>query len=103
MDSRNKLATPGFCPFCKSELKPGATACTGCRAFETTEWDQASSYRFFRGFLFFVVPPILALFFVSSSPLAALIIWLAPIAGYFFYRSQKKSRIIWTVDGGLRI
>ncbi len=36
----DKEPTPGYCPHCKTALNSGATACTGCGAFETTAWDQ---------------------------------------------------------------
>jgi hypothetical protein len=95
----DKMATPGFCPHCKTALSPGATACAGCSAFETTAWDQKGLWK---GSLFgacFIIPPILALGFLFISPGMALIVWIAPIVAYFFIRSRSKRKIVWAVGG----
>ncbi len=40
-----KAATPGFCPYCKTALNAGATACTGCSAFEMTGWAEMGLWK----------------------------------------------------------
>lgn len=97
--TKDKTATPGFCPYCKTALNSGATACTGCGAFETTAWDQLGIWKTALLAFCFIISPFLALFILFFSPLTALIVWVALMAGYFFIRSRKKRKLVWAVGG----
>jgi len=94
-----KTATPGFCPYCKTALNSGATACTGCGAFETTRWDELGVWKGSLLGACFIIPAIVALGFVFFSPRTALIVWAAPIVAYFFIRFRKKRKIVWAIGG----
>ena len=94
-----KTATPGFCPYCKTALNSGATACTGCGAFETTKWDELGISKGGVRILFWLPGLLIPLIVVFFSPLMALIILVACFAGYFFYQSRKKRKIVWAVGG----
>ena len=95
-----KAATTGYCPYCKTALNSGAAACTGCSAFETTGWDELGIWK--NGLLVFCffIPPIVALLTAIVSPLTALIVWVAPMAAYFYFRSSLKKKAVWAVGGG---
>lgn len=94
-----KSATPGNCPYCKNALNSGATACTGCGAFETTGWAELGMWKgSLLGFCFFI-GPLMAIFVAFFSPIPGLIILIASVAGYFVFRSRLKRKIVWAVGG----
>jgi hypothetical protein len=95
----SKAATPGFCPYCKTALNSGATACTGCGAFETTRWDETGAWKYYQLVLCFFGAPVAALGILLFSPRLALFVLVAPIAAYFFNRFRKKRKIVWAVGG----
>jgi len=92
-------ATLGVCPYCKTALNSGATACTGCGAFETTAWAELGMWKGSLLILCFVIPLIAAFGVVFFSPLAALIIFVAGPVGYFYMRRRSKRKIVWAVGG----
>jgi hypothetical protein len=94
-----KPPTPGYCPYCRTALNSGATACTGCSAFETTGWDELGIWKNALLGPSFFIPPIIALFVAFISPLVAGVIWIAPIVAYFYFRSRLKKKIVWAADG----
>lgn len=94
-----KAATPGFCPYCQTPLNPGATACTGCSAFQTTRWDDLGIYRTSLRVLYVLGALFLPIILIFFSPIAALIVFIAFIVGYFFHVSRWKRQIVWVVGG----
>ncbi len=99
----DKAPTSGFCPHCKTALNPGASACTGCGAFETTAWEQLGAWRTSVTLAAFVLSlPVGILVAMIISPLAGLVVWIGSMVGYFIYRSRSKRRVVWAV-GGRRI
>ena len=99
----DKAPTSGYCPHCKTALNPGATACTGCGAFETTAWDQLGVWKNSVLIAAFLLSPVIGILVaLSGSPTAGLVIWIGSMAGYFVYRSKSKRRLVWAV-GGRRI
>lgn len=92
----DKEPTPGYCPHCKNELKPSATACNGCGAFETSAWDQLGIWKIALLYACFVVSPIIGFGIVlMSSPLVGWAIFFGPMVGYFAYRSKSKKKLVW--------
>ena len=98
----DKEPTPGYCPHCKTALNSGATACTGCGAFETTAWDQLGVWKNSLLIACFLLAPVLAILVAFVSGTAGLAVWLGAMVGYFFYRSKAKKKLVWAV-GGRRI
>jgi uncharacterized membrane protein len=94
-----KAATPGYCPYCKTPLNAGATACTGCSAFETTEWAELGMWKnSLLGFCFFVGPLLSVLFFLLSWVLGLIVLIGSPVS-YFLIRSRKKRKMTWAIGG----
>lgn len=98
----DKKPTPGYCPHCKTGLNSGATACTGCGAFETTAWDQLGVWKTSLLIACFLLAPVLAVMVAFASPKAALVVWLGAMVAYFVYRYRSKRKRVWAV-GGRRI
>ena len=95
----SKTATPGFCPYCKTALNPGATACAGCSAFETTGWDELGVWKNSLLGLAIAIPIFIAPFVFLLSPIMGLIFFFGPILGYIFIRVVSKRKIVWAVGG----
>jgi len=95
-----KAATLGFCPYCKTALNPGATACTGCSAFETTEWKEGVGWKIALFALLFLVGPLMSVPFFYLSPILGLIFLVGLPVSFFLIRSRKNRKITWVVSGG---
>jgi hypothetical protein len=100
-----KAATLGYCPYCKTALNAGATACTACSAFETTGWAELGLWKNSLLALCFVVGPVFsfvffaASLFVSYSWVLGLIVLVGSPVSYFLIRSRKKSEMTWAIGG----
>ena len=99
----SKIATPGFCPYCRTALNPDATACTGCGAFETTGWvDLKSRKGYLPGFLLLVAGPFLAIFAGMIWWVLGLIVFFGSPIYYFIMRYRLARRVVWVIGGGAR-
>lgn len=95
----DKEPTDGYCPHCKTALTAGATACTGCGAFETTAWEQLGVWRNSWLVGCFLISPVLGILVAFASPIAGLVVWIGAMVGYFVYRSKSKKKVVWAVGG----
>jgi hypothetical protein len=94
-----KATTVGVCPYCKTALNTGATACTGCSAFETTGWRELGMWRVSLLGACFFIGPFVALLIAFLSPVAGMVALVAFPVGYFLIRFRLKRKIVWTVGG----
>ena len=95
----SKAATLGFCPFCKTALNAGASACAVCPAFETTAWEELGLWKNSVLIICFVVGPLLALGLLFMSPVLGLMVLAGSPVSYFLIRSHKKREITWATGG----
>lgn len=96
----DRKPTPGQCPHCKTALNPGATACTGCGAFETTAWDQLGVWKNSLLIGCFLLSPLVGLLvgLILPSP-SGVVVWIGLMVGYFVYRAKAKKTLVWAVGG----
>jgi len=91
------------CPFCSTEIAPGALACPSCRAFQTVERTPLGVFTGWLG----IIASVLTAMLLIPVPLMALagislqgFPWVLPIIGSSvavgaFWHSRSTKHIVW--------
>lgn len=94
------MTTVGVCPWCQSQVNPGATACKSCGASESDHWQQLGPWRYSLTLILLLFIPLFGVVVLFLSPAAGAITIVLGIGGFILTRSRKKSTRSWVASGG---